>query len=183
LRAHFRDPDAVAAMGEQIAANWGMPTQFVHLPALRLSYECFTKFVWARFQADMSVQVQSAVILLKRCLPKMAKVPESRVLFILSSVTRATPPKFMSMYTVAKYAPLGLMRALGAEYAATEVRINAISPGMVETQFLEEIAEVALKMSASGHPLGRNAVPEDLLGAMELCCRPGQVTSVEWIFP
>jgi len=78
----------------------------------------------------------------------------------------------MSMYTTIKYTQLGLMRALAAEYAATPVRINAISPSMVETQFLQEIAEVAVQMSASANPQGRNATPSDLMGAFELLLSP-----------
>jgi 3-oxoacyl-[acyl-carrier protein] reductase len=76
------------------------------------------------------------------------------------------------MYTTIKYAQLGLMRSLAAEYAATPIKINAISPSMVETQFLKDLAEVAVQMSAASNPLGRNATPADLLGALELLLSP-----------
>ncbi len=173
LVTDFRDVAAVKTMASKILAEFGAPTGVVHLPALRLRYERFTKFDWDRFDLDMAVQVKSAGVLLQYLLPRMAKLPRSKVLFVLSSVTRGMPPKFMSMYTVVKYAQLGLMRALAAEYASTGVRVNAISPGMVETQFLQEIAEVAVTMSAGSHPLGRNAVPEDLLGAMDFLLSGG----------
>ena len=168
FEADFTQAASVSAMADQIADAYGVPTGIVHLPALRLNYERFTKFKWDRFQSDMAVQVQSAVILLQRFLPKMAKLPRARVVFVLSSVVHGVPPKFMTMYTTVKYAQLGLMRSLAAEYASTPVRINAISPSMVETQFLKEIAEVAVQMSASANPQGRNATPADLLGTIEL---------------
>ena len=173
LKADFHDAAAIKTMASEILANFGAPTGVVHLPALRLRYERFTKFDWERFDLDMAVQVRSAGLLLQLLLPRMSKLPRSKVLFVLSSVTHGMPPKFMSMYTVVKYAQLGLMRALAAEYASTGVRVNAISPGMVETQFLQEIAEVAVTMSAGSHPLGRNAVPDDLLGAMEFLLSAG----------
>ena len=109
--------------------NIGTPAEIVHLPALRLIYERFTKFDWNRFETDLAIQVESAVVLLQRFLPKMAKLPRARILFVLSTVVHGVPPKFMSMYTMVKYTQLGLMRALAAEYASTSVRINAISPG------------------------------------------------------
>jgi 3-oxoacyl-[acyl-carrier protein] reductase len=102
----------------------------------------------------------------------MVKLPRARVLFVLSSVVHGVPPKFMSMYTVAKYAQLGLMRSLAAEYASTPVRINAISPSMVETRFLEDIADAAVQMSAAANPQGRNATTADLLGAVEFLLSP-----------
>jgi len=181
IEADFTNGESVKAMADDIASRYGTPDGLVHLPALRLTYERFTKFDWARFEADMAVQVHSAVILLQRFLPKMAKTEDSRVVFVLSSVVHGMPPKFMSMYTVLKYAQLGLMRSLAAEYAGSKVRINGISPSMVETQFLGEIAEVAVQMSAAANPQGRNATPGDLLGAIQFLLSPasGYITGAD----
>ncbi len=172
MEADFSQASSVNAMADRIASEHGTPAGIIHLPALPLSYERFTKFNWGRFETDLAIQVQSIIVLLQRFLPKMAKLPRARVIFMLSSVVHGIPPKFMSMYTTIKYAQLGLMRSLVAEYAATPVRINAISPSMVDTQFLKEIAEVAVQMSALSNPQGRNATPEDLLGMLELLLSP-----------
>jgi 3-oxoacyl-[acyl-carrier protein] reductase len=172
IEADFSQPSSVSAMADSIASQYGTPAAILHLPALPLAYERFTKFNWIHFQLDLAIQVQSIVLLLQRFLPKMAKLPRARVIFVLSSVVHGVPPKFMSMYTTIKYTQLGLMRSLAAEYAAGPVRINAISPSMVETQFLKQIAEVAVQMSASSNPQGRNATPQDLLGALELLLSP-----------
>jgi 3-oxoacyl-[acyl-carrier protein] reductase len=172
LTADFTQRSSVQTIAEQIASKYETPSAIIHLPALRLTYERFTKFDLGRFETDMAIQVESAVILLQRFLPKMAKLPRSRVLFVLSSVVHGVPPKFMSMYTTIKYTQLGLMRSLAAEYASSSVRINAISPSMVETRFLKEIADVAVQMSASANPQGRNATPADLLGAIEFLLSP-----------
>jgi 3-oxoacyl-[acyl-carrier protein] reductase len=172
VQADFSQAASVLQMVEQIAREHGTPGSIVHLPALRLTHERFTKFQWERFEEDMAVQVGSAIIVLKAFLPKMVKLPRARVLFVLSSVVHGVPPKYMTMYTTLKYTQLGLMRSLAAEYASTPVRINAISPSMVETQFLSEISEIAVKMSAAANPQGRNATTQDLLGAMELLLSP-----------
>ncbi|HEY6769174.1 MAG TPA: SDR family oxidoreductase [Candidatus Sulfotelmatobacter sp.] len=172
LRADLSQSAQVTAMAEDIAARFGTPTKIVHLPALRLIYDRLTKFNWERFQQDLAIQVQSAIILLQRFAPKMSKLPRAKVVFVSSSVTLGMPPKFMSMYTVAKYAQLGLMRSAAAEYAGTGLNINAISPGMIETRFVSDIAEVAVQMSAAANPKGRNATPDDILGAIEFLLSP-----------
>ncbi|RQG99890.1 SDR family oxidoreductase [Paraburkholderia dinghuensis] len=41
-------------------------------------------------------------------------------------------------YPVAKHGVIGLTRALGVEYAAKNVRVNAIAPGYIETQLTRE---------------------------------------------
>jgi 3-oxoacyl-[acyl-carrier protein] reductase len=172
VQADFRDTESVVVMAEQIVTQFGVPARFVHLPALRPSPERFPKFSPDRFAEDMSVQVESAIILLKRFLPQMAKQSGARIVFMLSSYTHGMPPKFTSMYTVVKYAQLGLMRSLAAEYAGTELRVNAVSPSMIETQFLQDMAPLAVQMSAASNPLGRNATPADVVGAIEFLLSP-----------
>jgi len=87
--------------------------------------------------------------------------------FVLSSVTARVPPKFMSMYTVVKHAQLGLMRALASEYASSRITINAVSPTMIETRFLDEVPAPAKQMSAPAAPRGRLATTADVLGSIQ----------------
>jgi 3-oxoacyl-[acyl-carrier protein] reductase len=181
VMADFSDAASLTEMMNEIEARFGTPTQIVHLPALRLSYERITKFNLERFHRDLSIQVDSAVMLLKKFAPRMSKLPSARMVFVLSSVTRNMPPKFMSMYTIVKYAQLGLMRAAATEYAATGFTINAVSPSMIETQFVEDIGEVAVRMSAASNPKSRNAVPDDVVGAILFLLSPaaGYMTGVD----
>ncbi len=171
LTADLSTPEGAVSLADAVAAH-GTPSAIVHLPALRLTYERFTKLRWERMEQDMAIQLRSIIVLLQRFLPKMAKLERARVLFMLSSVVHGVPPKYMSSYSVVKYAQLGLMRALAADYAGTPVRINAVAPSMVATQFLTEIGEVAVQLAAAGHPLGRNATPADVVGAMAFLLSP-----------
>jgi 3-oxoacyl-[acyl-carrier protein] reductase len=171
VQADLSDLASIPALGDQLLAL-GELSAVVHLPALKPVNDRFTKFKWDHFEKDLSIQVRSVAMLLQRIIPKMAKKPDSRIVFVLTSFIHGVPPKFTSMYTIVKYAQLGLMRCLAAEYAATCVRINAISPSMVDTQFLSEISELAVQMTAQSNPLGRNATPNDLLGALDLLLSP-----------
>jgi 3-oxoacyl-[acyl-carrier protein] reductase len=171
LVADLSDEVGTLALADAVLEQ-GVPTSVVHLPAPRLQYERFTKIKRVSFDADMAVQVHAAVALLGKLLPNMSKLPRARVVFLLSSVVHGVPPKYMAQYTVVKYAQLGLMRALAAEYAATPVRINAVSPSMVETQFLSDISELAIQGAAEANPLGRNAKPVDITGAIRFLLSP-----------
>ena len=181
IEADFRSEACVAGLGEEVSRSFGPPTQIVHIPALKLVYERFSKFGWDHFEADLHIQLRSAVILLRRFLPAMARMPRARVVFLLSSVTRGVPPKFMSMYTVIKHAQLGLMRALASEYADTGLCVNAVSPGMVDTQFLDNVPELVKEMSASASPRRRNAKPDEVVDAIEFLLSPkaSYITGVE----
>ncbi len=172
VQADFSSLDEVRAMAERVLAG-GVPLKMVHLPALRLQNERLTKFDFERFHRDMAVQVESLVVLLAKFAPKMAKMEGSRVVVMVTSNTHGMPAKFMSLYTVVKYAQLGLVRAAAAEYAGTHLTVNAVSPSMIDTQFLGEISEIMVNMAAAAHPKGRNAKVEDVLGAMEFLLSPG----------
>jgi 3-oxoacyl-[acyl-carrier protein] reductase len=94
------------------------------------------------------------------------------VVFVLSSVTRGMPPKFMSMYTMVKQAQLGLMRALAAEYAESGVTVNGVCPGMVDTRFLDQIPPIVKEMAAAASPRKRNATPADVVDVIEFLLSP-----------
>jgi 3-oxoacyl-[acyl-carrier protein] reductase len=181
IKADFSDPTSVSGMADEIAAKFTFPTQIIHLPALRLKYERLTKFNLDHFRRDMAIQVESIVILLQRFAAKMSKSEAARIVFVTSSVTHGMPPRYMSMYTVIKYAQLGLMRAAAAEYSSSKLTVNAVSPSMIETQFLEEIGDVAVRTAAAANPQGRNATPADVVGAIEFLLSPaaGYMTGVD----
>lgn len=181
ISADLGSAGSAGQLADRVATEFGVPDQIVYLPGLKLRYERFTRFDLAHFDRDLDIQVRSAVALLGRLLPQMAKKPRARIVFVVSSVTRGAPPKFMSMYTIVKHAQLGLVRALAAEYAATGVTVNAVSPAMVETRFLDEIPGIAKEMATAAAPRGRLATPDDVVGAIGFLLSPASdfVTGIE----
>jgi len=80
----------------------------------------------------------------------------------------ATPS---SAYSAAKAGVHALTRNLAIEFAADNIRVNAVAPAVVETPVYntfmsnEEVSEV-LPTFNSFHPLGRNGQPEDVASAI-----------------
>ena len=87
-------------------------------------------------------------------------------------MTLGLPPKYLSMYTTIKYAQLGLVRALAAEYGELGVSVNAVSPSMVETQLLSEVPRQIVELSQAQNPMGRNASADDVAGVIEFLLSP-----------
>lgn len=71
-------------------------------------------------------------------------------------------------YPVAKHGVLGLTRALGIEYAARQVRVNAIAPGYIETQLTRDWwsaqpePEAARRATIELQPMKRIGRPEEV---------------------
>ena len=58
---------------------------------------------------------------------------------IVSQVTGNVPPAKAADYVTAKYALLGLSKALAAEWADDNIRVNMVSPGLIRTDLTPAI--------------------------------------------
>jgi len=142
---------------DKIEQEYGVPSKIIHLAAPKFENIRFKDIVWDKFQTEIDISLKSITLLLTRFLPQMAKRKQGKVVLMLSSVVVNVPPKALVQYTTIKYALLGLVKSLASEYAGKNVQINAVSPSMVETKFLDNINEKLVEMTAFNHPLKRNA--------------------------
>jgi 3-oxoacyl-[acyl-carrier protein] reductase len=142
-------------------------SRIVHLPASPPIPKRLTKIEIMDLQRELNIQVISAMMILKEFLPNMVKQHYGRVAIILTSYCMGTPPKYLAEYVVSKYALMGLMKSLAAEYAGKGVTINAVAPSMIETGFLSTLPDFEIEASAKANPMGRNARPEDIISVIE----------------
>lgn len=106
----------------------------------------------------------------KAVLPGMIEEGGGAILNIASTHAFTIIPHTFP-YPVAKHALLGMTKALGLEYAAQGVRVNALAPGYVRTQkvvdywnsFPDPVAAEAETMKL--HPGSRIATPEEIARA------------------
>lgn len=76
-------------------------------------------------------------------------------------------------YVASKHAVLGLTKTAALEYAAKGIRVNAVSPGAIDTDMLnrfggetEKEREQTKNQIKSMHPIGRLGRPEEIAGAV-----------------
>lgn len=144
------------------------PTHILHLASLPAKSTRFHKSAAEDYRAMMQVSVYSIAEILKACIPSMQKQHYGRILFLLSAYTAIPDPKFAAPYVTSKYALLGLMKSISAEYAAKGITANGISPQMVDTKFLKEVPELIVEQQRQASPLGRLLNKEDILPVMHL---------------
>jgi NAD(P)-dependent dehydrogenase (short-subunit alcohol dehydrogenase family) len=79
-------------------------------------------------------------------------------------------------YTAAKHGVIGLTRAAALDYAAQNLRINAICPGYIETPMMDRFtggtAEGRAKVIAE-EPAGRMGKPEEIAASVLWLCSEG----------
>ncbi len=122
---------------------------------------------WDEWQRVMAVNVTGTMLAMKH-----ARMQQGGAIVLTSSVSAHIGTDGYTAYHTSKGAVLGLMRASCAEFAAQAVRVNAVSPGWVDTGFSGEALAampdgVARRAAvAEKHMLGRMARPMEVAEAI-----------------
>ncbi|MBA4747131.1 MAG: SDR family oxidoreductase [Sphingopyxis sp.] len=88
-------------------------------------------------------------------------------IIIISSIGGLRGSPILGAYAITKAADIQMTKNLAREYGPHNVRINAIAPGLVKTDFARALWENPenLKASTSGAALGRIGEPREIAGA------------------
>lgn len=68
-------------------------------------------------------------------------------------------------YSAAKAAVIGLTKALAKELAPSNIQVNCIAPGVINTSMNKNISEEVMRELKEETPLGRIGTPEDIAAA------------------
>lgn len=91
----------------------------------------------------------------------------------------------MAHYVASKTAVVGLTRAMAIDLSPRDIRVNAVAPGVVDTEMLRYMTPERQKMMLSLQLLGRIGQPEDIARAVSFLASPenryitGQVLIVD----
>lgn len=83
----------------------------------------------------------------------------------ISSVSGVKPAPGISMYGASKAMMISLTESLAVELGPS-IRVNAVAPAVVKTQFASALYEGREEEVSSQYPLKRLGVPEDVAGAV-----------------
>ena len=128
----------------------------------------------AEWDATIGANLTSAAGLLKSCIPRMYSGGGSVVL--MSSAAASIGLSNHEAIATCKAGIEGMVRSAAMTYAAKQIRVNAVAPGLVQTTLTEKIwgNSRAAEMSLSMHPLGRFGRPDDIARAVLWLASPDQ---------
>jgi NAD(P)-dependent dehydrogenase (short-subunit alcohol dehydrogenase family) len=96
-----------------------------------------------------------------------------------ASVGALTGNPGIASYIASKHGVIGLTRTAALEYIRHGVRVNAINPGLIDTQVARDVVsgdEQAYAELAKDVPIGRAGKPEEIASVVLWLCSPGPVT-------
>lgn len=136
-----------------------------------------------RFRRMLDINLIGTVNLFHAALPAMLEHRRGRLIAIASTAGHRGYP-YVSAYTAAKHAVVGLVKSLALETARSGVTVNAVCPGYADTDMatasIDNVAaktgksrEEALASMIKDNPQGRLIAPEEVAAAVLYLCGPG----------
>ena len=120
------------------------------------------------FDKIMAINVKGVYLSMKHEIPQMLKNGGGAIVNT-SSVYGIIGNPQLPIYVASKHAILGLTKAAALEYAKAGIRINAVAPGAIETEMMEQSIgnDKQLRQALVAlHPIGRAGKPEEIANAV-----------------
>lgn len=123
----------------------------------------------------MNINLQSALWLTQLVVPGMVERKDGAIIF-MSSIAGVRGNKGLGLYGISKAGLAQLARNLAVELGPDNIRVNSISPGVIETAFAKPLLEndALMKRRLSLTPLRRVGQPYEVAGvAVMLASKAG----------
>jgi 3-hydroxybutyrate dehydrogenase len=143
----------------------------------------FAKSDAALFHRMMDVNFMGVVHSIQAALPSMKQRPYGRIVAI-ASTAGLKGYAYVSAYSAAKHAVIGLVRSLALELAQTRITVNAVCPGFTDTDLVDQSIDTIVKKTgrsreeavaelAKHNPQGRLVSPAEVADTVLWLCGEG----------
>lgn len=164
LKFDVADPLACAAAVEEAVARLGGVHILVNNAGISIDG------LILRYKADdlkrvLDVDLASAFHLSKAVARPMLR-QRGGAIVNLTSVVGEQGNAGQTAYSMAKAGLIGLTKSLARELGSRAIRVNAVSPGWIETDMTKDLPEPAKKAMAEGAALGRAGTAREVAEAI-----------------
>lgn len=161
----------VNAMVKKIEETWGPVSLLVNNAGVagQMQIQDVTDEEWRRY---FGVNLDASFYTVQAVLPQMLHEHEGCIINI-SSMWGLRGASCEVTYSATKAALIAFTRSLAVELAPTNIRVNCIAPGVVDTDMLSALPPEVLPMLAEETPLRRLGKPEDIAAAVSFFASEG----------
>lgn len=180
-QADVSDAEAVKTMVERTENELGHVTLLVNNAGIaeQIQFQDISTEKWNRM---FSVNLGGCFNTIQAVLPNMLHEHDGSIVNI-SSIWGNHGASCEVAYSCTKHAIIGLTRSLAAELAPSNIRVNCVAPGVIDTDMVQVLGQETLDMLAQEIPMGRLGKPEEIaemvLHLAESTYATGQVITLD----
>ena len=153
--------DEVKNLIDTAAETFGKLDILVNNAGVLGPYANIDEYTEEQWNKVMSININGPFFGIKHAVPHMRKNGGGSIVNTVSiSSIHATPGS--PAYVTSKSAVLMLTRQAGHDYAPENIRVNGISPGVVNTGILKDVDDDMLQVYSEAIPMRRIAEPSEL---------------------
>lgn len=155
--------EAISADFKEIKEKYGSIDVLVNNAGLADSTP-FDKYTVEGFDKIMDLNVKAPFICIKAVLDIMKEQQHGVILNTSSMVSQFGQPSGLA-YPTSKYAINGLTKSLSRELGKYGIRVNAVAPGITNTDMMKAVPKEMIDPLIQSIPLKRIGQPEDIANA------------------
>lgn len=160
----LRDRESVVGAARRVEEDLGPVQVLVH--AAGMIKDGLLPFLSeGDWDAVQEVNLKGPYLLTKALIKGMLAKRWGRVIAV-ASASGISGQAGQTHYSAAKGGLIAFTKALAREVARYEVTVNAVAPGLIDTEILAAVPEEALRKHLGGVPLGRMGRPEEVAGVV-----------------
>lgn len=162
--ADVTDAAAVDALVDGVLARHGRIDVLVNNAGITKD-QLLVRLKRADWDAVIATNLTAAFICSQAVLRPMIKQRAGRIIMI-SSVVGQSGNAGQANYAASKAGLIGFAKSLAREVGSRNITVNAVTPGLVETEMTKTITEKAHEQWAASVPLGRAGTVADVAAAV-----------------
>jgi len=173
LQADVTSPTDVGRLGAEACRVYGRVDALYVVPGINVRKR-LVDYTYEEFDRVVGLNLKGAFTLLKEMAGIIAQNPDGGSIVVISSIRHQVVEPGQSVYAATKAAIVQLARALAAELGRSNVRVNAVAPGVVDTPLTRQIKRDSewYNAYADKTALKRWARPEEVAGPAVFLATP-----------
>lgn len=170
IRADVTRADEVRDMAAQALKRFGVVHILVNNAGILRSTR-FLDIPEAEWDLVVNVSLKGTFLCSQALLPSMQAAGWGRIVNFSSTAGKTVSTLGGAHYTAAKTAVLGLTRAIAKEVARHGVTVNAVCPGLIDTEMVRStISDERCRAYAEGFPIPRLGRPGEVAELVAFLC-------------
>ena len=164
VRCDVKHPDSVRIAAEKAVAELGQIDVLICNAAIA-DYGLITDLEESRWEEIINTDLSGVFYCVKNVVPAMIS-RKSGCVITVGSMWGETGASCEAAYSAAKAGVIGFTKALAKELGPSGIRVNCVSPGMIDTDMNAAVDEEAVQGIIDETPLCRIGKPSDVAKTM-----------------